>query len=304
MRALFLALLASLLSACTQLFFQPDRFLVHTPDTFGAAYEPVEMRAADGTALFGWFLPSEGPPRATVLFLHGNGQNISSHIASVAWMPRAGFNVLALDYRGYGRSGGFPSLPGLQLDIDAAMNALLARADVDPQRVVLFGQSLGGALAIYYVTHSKHRNNVCALVADSAFSDYRAISREKFANAFITWPFQWLPWLTVDNRYSPEASVRAVSPIPLLLIHGDEDDLVPLHHSQRLYELAANPKELWVVQDSGHIQSMQDASLRERLTAYLDKACVTGPLPTTAGTLAPAYRAQETHSAKRTAATR
>jgi fermentation-respiration switch protein FrsA (DUF1100 family) len=273
MRAIFLVILATSVSACTQLFFQPDRFLVHTPDTFGVAYEPVEVRAADGTALFGWFLPSEGPSRATVLFLHGNGQNISSHIASVAWMPRAGFNVLALDYRGYGRSGGSPSLPGLLLDIDAAMNTLMDRPDADLQRIVVFGQSLGGSLAIYYVAHSRYRGNVCAVVAESSFSDYRAIAREKLASHFITWPFQWLPWLTVDDSYSPEATVSALSPIPLLLIHGDADKLVPLRHSQRLYELAASPKDLWVVRGSGHIQAMQDPSVRTHLTSFLDCVC-------------------------------
>ena len=246
--------------------------LVYTPDTFGLKYEPMVMRAADGTALYGWFLPAEGPPKASVLFLHGNGQNISTHVASVAWMPRAGFNVLALDYRGYGRSGGSPSLPGFQLDIDAAMRALLARPDVDPQRIVLLGQSLGGALAIYYAAHSRYRDHLRAVVVDSAFSDYRAISREKFANTLITWPLQWLPWLTVDNSYSPEASVSALSPIPLLLISGDQDSLVPLHHSQRLYELAAKPKYLWVVPGVGHIQAMKELDVQRRLDEFLVRA--------------------------------
>ena len=260
------------LGACTQVFFQPHRMLVYTPDTFGLKYEPVVMRAADDTALYGWFLPAQGTPKATVLFLHGNGQNISTHIASVAWLPRAGFNVLALDYRGYGRSGGSPSLPGLLLDIDAAMRALLTRPDVEPERIVLLGQSLGGALAIYYAAHSRYRAHLRAVVVDSAFSDYRAISREKFANTLITWPLQWLPWLTVDNSYSPEASVSALSPIPLLLIHGDQDSLVPIHHSQRLYELAATPKYLWVVPGAGHIQAMKEPEIQQRLGAFLVQA--------------------------------
>jgi len=160
-------------------------------------------------------------------------------------------------------------LRGAQLDIDAAMRTLLARPEVDPDRIVLFGQSLGGALAIYYAAHGAHRKRIRVLVADSAFSDYRAITREKLASFFLTWPFQWLPWLTVDNDFSPEASIRAVSPIPLLLIHGDQDKVVPMHHSQRLYELAPEPKALWIIPGAGHIQSLYSDPVRERLTAYL-----------------------------------
>jgi fermentation-respiration switch protein FrsA (DUF1100 family) len=272
---LVLALVVSC-GACTSVFFQPDRTLFQTPGLYGLDYQPVELHAADGTELFAWFLPARGKPRGSVLFLHGNGQNISTQFANVAWMPAAGFNVLALDYRGYGGSAGTPSLAGVQLDIDAALVALLARPEVDPSHIVVFGQSLGGALAIHYLAHSRFRGNVKALIVDSAFSDYERIGREKLAAAVITWPFQWFASLAIDNRYSPEASIGALSPIPILFIHGDADTIVPLHHSQRLYELAGFPKDLWVVPGAGHIQAMKDRDVRRRLTQYLlDKLSLT-----------------------------
>lgn len=268
MRA-FAVLLAVCLGGCTSVFFQPDRAIYQTPGLYGIDYQPVEFRAADGTQLFAWFLPARGPARGSVLFLHGNGQNISAHFANVAWMPAAGFNVLAFDYRGYGGSQGQPSLPGVQLDIDAAMRTLVERVDIDPQRIIVFGQSLGGALAIYYVAHSRYREHVRAVVVDSAFSDYERIGQEKLAAAVVTWPFQWFASFAVDNRYSPEASVGMLSPIPLLFIHGDEDTIVPLHHSQRLYDLAGYPKQLWVVPSVGHIQAMKEKEVRQRLARYL-----------------------------------
>jgi len=269
MRVLFVFVAAVALSGCTGMFFQPDRNKFDTPARFGVEYHGVAFKAEDGTALYAWFLPAKGPAKATVLFLHGNAENISTHFANVVWMPREGFNVLALDYRGYGASAGSPSLRGAQLDIDAAMRVLLARPDVDPDRIVLFGQSLGGALAIHYAAHTAYRRHIRALVADSAFSDYRQITREKLAGFFLTWPFQWLPWLTVDNDYSPDASVAEVSPIPLLLIHGDRDRIVPSHHSQRLFDLAHEPKALWIVPGAGHTQSLHDEAVRKRLTDYL-----------------------------------
>ena len=269
MRALFTLPAVVALAGCTQVFFQPHRILVDTPARFGVEYQTVNLKADDGTSLHAWFLPAKGPAKATVLFLHGNAENISTHFASIVWMPAEGFNVLALDYRGYGASEGEPSLQGAQLDIDAAMPVLLARPDVDPDRIVLFGQSLGGALAIHYAAHTAYRKHIRALVADSAFSNYRQITREKLASFFLTWPFQWLPWLTVDNDYSPDASVGEVSPIPLLLIHGDRDAVVPSHHSQRLFDLAREPKDLWIVPGAGHTQSLHSKTVRERLTGFL-----------------------------------
>jgi len=265
-----LALLAALaVSGCTGAFFQPHRVLVQTPDRVGLRYESVSLRAADGVDLVAWFIPATGKPRATVLFLHGNAENISTHFLNVAWMPADGFNVLALDYRGYGASTGRPSLRGVQLDIDAALTALRARPDVDARRIVLFGQSLGGALAIHYAVHGSQRDALRAVIADSAFADYRTIASEKLAASVLTWPFQWLPAIVVDNDYSPLASVGAVSPLPLLLIHGEADTVVPPHHAQRLYEAARQPKELWLLPGTGHIQSVRDQALRQRLGDYL-----------------------------------
>jgi len=264
-----LLLLSAALSGCTSVFFHPNKNVVTTPGQYGIDYQPIEMLAADGTSLFAWFLPARGEARATVLYLHGNAENISTHFANVAWMPAAGFNVLAMDYRGYGGSEGQPSLAGLQLDIDAGMRTLLERRDVDPSRIILFGQSLGGALAIYYAAHGEHRGRLRAIIADSAFSDYRLVAREKLAGFFMTWMFQWLPDFMIDNRYAPIAAVASVSPVPLLLIHGKADRIVPAHHSERLLEQAMGPKELWLVPEAGHIQALRSKEMRAKLAAFM-----------------------------------
>ena len=268
-RRLLATVLTITLTGCTHLFFQPHRSKVLTPDNFGLTYEEVSFQSADNIELFGWFLPATQDAAGTILFLHGNAENISTHISAVVWLPEAGFNVFLFDYRGYGASAGSPSLAGAQKDIDAAMCTLLERTDIDTYRVVVYGQSLGGALAAYNIALSPYRNHVRALIVDSAFSSYTGITREKLASIWLTWPFQWLASVSVDENYSPLPTIKKISPIPLLVIHGDQDAIVPVHHGRRLYDAALEPKQLWVIPETGHIQAVRQSSLRERFIAYL-----------------------------------
>jgi hypothetical protein len=270
MRARLTAVLAALgVAGCTAMFFHPHRIQVLTPDKLGLAYQEVRFKTRDGLELYGWFLPAKGPALGTILQLHGNAENISTHFTSLAWMPGRGFNVFTFDYRGYGASEGEPTLEGVQLDIDAAVQTLLSRGDVDKDRIVMYGQSLGGALAAYYVVHSPYRDRFRALVLESAFGGYRDIVHEKLADHWFTWPFQWLPQFTVDDRFSPLPTMASISPLPLLVLHGDQDAVVPVQEGKRLYEAAKEPKQLWVVPGAGHIQTMRHPAERDRLVAYL-----------------------------------
>jgi fermentation-respiration switch protein FrsA (DUF1100 family) len=268
-RLLFLVVLSLGLGGCSNMFFFPWQGHVQTPERLGLKFEDVYFSAADGTRLHGWFLPAQGKSAGTILFLHGNAENVSTHIMSVRWLPERGFSVFLLDYRGYGASAGKPTLAGVQDDMDSALRMLIARPEVDPGRIVVFGQSLGGAIAIYNVAHSPHRRHIRALAVESAFSGHRRITREKLSEFWLTWPLQYpLSW-TVSDKYSPARAVAAVSPIPLLIIHGDKDPIVPAHHAQRLFELAREPKQLWIVPDGGHIQAFQRESYRGRFVAWL-----------------------------------
>jgi len=276
MRSLIIIFLLLGLSGCTQVFFQPHHQLVNTPTQFGIAFQNEYLTAADGTELNAWFLPAVGAPRGTILFLHGNAENISTHFRSVAWLPAAGYNVLVLDYRGYGASAGVPTLAGVQQDIDAAMRHLLTHPNVDAQRVVIMGQSLGGALAIFYSAHSAYREQLRAVISDSAFSDYRNVAREVLAKFWLTWPLQWLPWLAIDNDYAPIDAVADISPIPLLIIHGTRDSVVNSQHAQRLYAAAQVPKQL-LLADSEHIQALSIPAVRQQLLEFLQRSLAITP---------------------------
>jgi uncharacterized protein len=265
-----LALMCVLLGGCTSVFLFPDR-VHHFPDrSLGTPVRDAWIPAVDGGRLHALDLPGAGTPRAAVLFLHGNAENLSSHIHAINWLPARGYHVLALDYRGYGRSSGKAGIDAVHEDAQAALAWLAAREPGMP--LIVYGQSLGGSIALRLVAQAPQRQRIVAVVAESAFASYRDIAREKLAQAWLTWPLQWpLSWL-ISDRHAAIEVVDRISPIPLLLIHGEQDRIVEVHHAQRLFEAAAEPKALWRIPEGRHIDALAREPLRLRLLEFLEAA--------------------------------
>ena len=147
--ALLSGLLVIVLAGCIErMFFYPDSATYATPAQLGVRAEDVQIVTADGSRLHGWFLPAAGNAKGTVLHLHGNAANVSNHLPLVSWLPARGYNVLMVDYRGFGRSQGRPSLDGIVDDAAAALAHLRTRPDVDASELIVLGQSIGGATAL------------------------------------------------------------------------------------------------------------------------------------------------------------
>jgi len=269
-KILFSLLLIFLLcTGCTSLFFYPSRQFADNPTARLFAPCDVWFKSLDGVVLHGWFFDAGPGARGTVLVLHGNAQNLSTHVNSVLWLVKEGFNLFIFDYRGYGKSAGSPGIKGVHLDAQAALMTLLTMPGVDNKRVVILGQSLGGAIAVYTVANFSRKERIAALVIDSAFSSYRGIARDKPAEHCITRPFQYPLTFFFNDYYSPVRWIRKVSPVPVLILHGEEDPVVPIRHGRALYEAAVQPKELWETAPPGHIQAFADEGVREKLVKYL-----------------------------------
>jgi fermentation-respiration switch protein FrsA (DUF1100 family) len=267
---LLLAAFLAILPACDSYFFYPRRDFVANPHLDRVVHEDVFFETPDGVRLHGWFLRPNAEPRGTILFFHGNAENISTHVNAVLWLAMEGYQVFLIDYRGYGRSEGTPDMEGIHVDALAAIDRLFRMGGVNKDRIVVFGQSLGGAVAVYAVANSPHRDRIRALVIDSAFSGYRRIAREKIADVLLLWPFQAPLSLLVTDRYSPSRWIGRVGPVPVLILQGDADKVVPVRHGEMLYRLAEEPKQLWIVPGAGHIQALSDGNIRKRLLLYLD----------------------------------
>ena len=276
-RLRLLALLTLLFaSGCTGFFFHPTREHVLTPGDVGLAWRDVWFRSTDGVRLHGWFLPADGQAKGTIVFLHGNAQNISTHLGSVAWLPAEGFNVFLFDYRGYGSSEGVPDLDGLHRDSEAAMREALRLDGVDPDRVIVFGQSLGGTLAIDALARLPEKTRIRALIVEGAFAGYRRVARDVLSRAWLTWPLQGPLSLAVDNSYDPLEAIARLTPVPVLIIQDEADFIVAPAHAQDLYIAAGEPKALWAVPDAPHIGALRTPAMRQRFVHYLEM-CALAP---------------------------
>jgi hypothetical protein len=261
------ALLMVVGAAAFTLMLLESRFLYHperghdaVPDALGLAYEDVAVRTRDGLTLHGWFLPHRAP-RATLLFFHGNAGNISHRLPKARILHALGLNVFLLDYRGYGRSEGRPNERGTYRDAQAAWEALQGRPGVDASRVVCFGESLGGAVAIDLATRARCR----ALVVESSFTSVPELAADLFHIPFLKW--------LVATRYDSRRKLPSVR-APVLFIHGTEDDLVPFSHAERLFAAANEPKDLFPVPRAGHndVFMVAGRSWGERIDAFLSNA--------------------------------
>lgn len=270
---LFAALALLLQTGCSGLFFYPDQNTYITPDRLNLEFDDVFLNTPDGEVLHGWWLPAQSEAKGTVYFLHGNAQNISSHIMNVAWLPERHYNVFLIDYRGYGRSTGAPDIEGALHDAETGLRWLGNQPDLQNTPLFLLGQSLGGALGTALAGEWVKRNEHPALdgvVLDGTFEGFRAIAREKLGSFWLTWPLQIpLSW-TITDEYEGFEYIADISPVPVMIIHSVRDSIIPFHHGERLFEAAAEPKT-FLRTDTPHTSTFVIPGYREKMLEFMQK---------------------------------
>lgn len=268
-RFISLVICAATTASCARYFFYPTREYLVTPRDLQLSFE--ERRVKSGEKLItAWFIPSQ-TPKGVVLFLHGNGNNMGDHLPAVGWLPKQGYHLVTFDYQGYGSSEGTPSFEGSLADAEAMLEAIESWSETRNLPVVVFGQSIGAAFALTTAATTSRRDNIVAVVAESSFASYRKIIRDTVGSVWFLWPFQFPLSLTVSDRFSPIQTIAKIAPIPLLIIHGTKDSIVPYHHAELLFQAARSPKNLWTLEGGGHIAALSEELERQRLLNWLNE---------------------------------
>lgn len=231
------SLVALLFSGCVaEMVYHPAPGVERSPADIGLSYEEVEFRPSDGVALSGWWVPADGAEK-TVLFFHGNAGNIGGRLDTIRNIHSMGLNLFIFDYRGFGESEGSPSKKGLYRDADAAFGFLSEQMSITPESVILWGRSLGGAVAAQCAA----RHPAGMLILESTFTSMTDAANDLFF---------WVPGFVLRNHAYETLRYLEKITIPTLVIHSVDDEVIDYSHGRRLYEAAPRPKAFIELQGS------------------------------------------------------
>lgn len=251
-----------------RLLYHADKEVVSTPHDAGLSYEAITFKASDDVDLSGWYVPSRGAA-TVVLFCHGNEGNLSRTLRQVRLFSRIGVNAFFFDYRGFGNSGGELSEEGTYRDAEAAWNFLTGNKKIPAERIVIAGESLGGAVAAWLAG----RHNPAALILDSTFTSLPDLLDQRY------------PYLPLKHilqfRYNTCDFLPDVR-CPVLIIHSCDNKIVPYSHGCRLYDLAPGDKEFLEVRGGSENGSLAPedsyaAGIKEFLTGHVNASPLNSP---------------------------
>lgn len=244
-----LGFLALFLVSCSSLLYYPEKRQFYDPKRFKIQYEDVFFQNREKEKIHGWWFDSKTKPaKGTFVYFHGNAENLSSHFISMAWLPDNGYNLFIFDYPGYGRSEGEPSPAG---NVDTGREAVRwVHENKDNTPLIIYGQSMGGIAALRVAQELKDQIPMKAVIVDGTFSSFQRIARKKLAQHWLTWLAQPLAYILIWDTWAPD--VEKISPVPLIILHGQKDRIVEFEHGLRIAEDAKNPKTFIPVPNGSH----------------------------------------------------
>ena len=264
-----------MLSGCTRLFFFPMKQHLSVPSQVGYEYHDVFFNAEDGTRLHAWLIDPKPARRGVVYFLHGNAQNISTHFYSTLWLLESGYQVFALDYRGYGLSQGKADVPEVFSDILAGAQWLEEYLASDESAaelpVFVLGQSLGASLAIKYAQlDGQFNERFNGLIVEAAFSRYDSIAKHVASSHWLTWSAQYPAKWLIKQQYDPLDAIAELEQTPKLIIHSEDDQVIPYRFGQQLFDAAREPKR-WISTTGPHIGGAADPLVRQAILDFMQQ---------------------------------
>jgi len=240
------------------MLYFPEPGVSLTPERLGIQADQVFLTTEDGLRIHGFWLEAPGASRA-ILFLHGNAGNASHRLPNAELLRRLGAHVLLLDYRGYGRSEGAPSEAGLYADARAGRDFLTGDRGIPEERIVVFGRSLGGAVAVDLAQDRP----LAGLILESTFSSLADVSAHHYSRVLA--PF-------AGGAYDSAGKIERVR-APILFFHGDRDGIIPLPLGRALFDAAPAPKSFETLAGAGHNDTLEigGPAYFARIARFLDE---------------------------------
>jgi fermentation-respiration switch protein FrsA (DUF1100 family) len=218
--------------------FFPDSNLDASPENWHLPYEDVYFESEDQVKLHGWYFPGQNASDV-VLFCHGNAGNISHRLDNVRRLLAHGLAVFIFDYRGYGKSSGKPSESGLYRDGLAAYDYMIRKKGIQPEHIIPFGRSLGSAVAIEIALNRP----VKSLIIESPFTSTKGMAKTMLLFSLFSF--------IIPAHYNNLGKIPQIA-VPLLVMHGDRDDIVPFSMGEKIYQAARHPKFFHAIRGAGH----------------------------------------------------
>ena len=238
------------------------------------SYVPDEVHFKDGKLdITGWYFkqPKGKVVKARLLFFHGNAENVSSHFVSLYWLLEHGYEFLIYDYPGYGISEGRPTPENTVTSGLAAARWLREQSPATP--IAFFGQSLGGAVTLTTALSARNEMPICLVTVESTFASYKRAARSIMANSWVTWLFQPLAYILFSDKSAPKGHLKELAPIPLIVVHGEDDPMIDIQLGRNLFDEAAEPKEFWPVPGGSHGDAFTRQEFRQKLLGKLTQYC-------------------------------
>lgn len=268
-----LLLFAFLVSACTSPLFHPSTTWLHPPSQVGLGYEDVILVKNSTLRLHAWWLPAAGSQRGTVLFLHNGEGNISGHLSRVNWLPGSGFNVLMLDYEGYGLSEGRASVATMADDVQLGLEWLSRHKGQAQLPLIVLGQGLGASVTVSALAREPHNSGVQCAVLDGAYPDYREAERRLVLRSGAGFRAMFFDLLLPHSTAPPVKDIGKLS-IPLLIVESNESP-VARTDAATLYDAATLPKELY----AARLDEPGPSAYQQRLGQFFIQHCNVTPQP-------------------------
>lgn len=273
--SLILALLTGLLSGCSNLLYYPTPFKYVDEQKLEHVPFEIMLKYNKTTELTAWYFEAHKDKRKnlTFVFFHGNGQNQSAHFRSLYWILDYGYNFLIFDYPGYGPN---PGSPNPENTVEAGSLAIQwVKANRAQDQIAIFGQSIGGNIALRTLSESSDLNP-CLTVVESSFSSYRQVAQNVMKKSWITWTFQWLPYVFMSDAKAISTNISSLPKGNYIVIHSKTDEIVPYELGRDLYQQLPEQKQFWDNPGGNHTDAFwkSEKGFREKLISEIKNKCV------------------------------